>query len=191
MSGLKRQKGFTLVELMMAVTIIGTLSAIGIPRAFTYIRTASTAEISQDAATITGGIAGYAQTRLQTGAATVTQVNAAPSATPDLSGAAEISTIIPEIQVPKDAHFNYTISAAVATGGPSTGDVVYCILATGRANATVPGGKVVYSSTASTNAGWDGHVNRAAYLNGLTTLAGVTAGGYCSATGTATAAFAG
>ena len=112
-------------------------------------------------------------------------------ATPDLSGTTEISTIIPQIQLPKDAHFNYTISAAVATAGPSTGDVVYCILATGRSNAAVSGGKVVYSSAASTVAGWDGHVNRTAYVNGLTTLTGVSAGGYCSAAGAATATFAG
>jgi type II secretory pathway pseudopilin PulG len=174
---------------MVVVTIIGILAAIAIPRVFSYIRTSSTAEVAQDAATIGGGIAGYAQSSLQTAAALKTALDATV-ATPDLGGSGtQISTVIPQVQLPKDGHFDYAISAIVATAGPAKDELVYCITATGRSNAAVAGGKVLYSSVATTATGWDGHINRIPYVNGKTDLTGATAGGYCSATGAAQATF--
>jgi len=174
------------VELMVVVTIIGILAAIGIPRVFAYIRTSNTAEVAQTASQIAAAISGYSQSQLKTSAALKTEIDGT-QVTPDKSGMNELSNIIPELQIPTNGSFNYAVSAIVATAGPQSGDVVYCVTATGRATSAVNGGLVLFSSVATKAIGWDGHINRFPFVNGATTLTGVNAGRYCTATGTAQA----
>src|SRR5207248_7029625 len=173
-------------ELMVVVTIICILAAIGIPRVFAYIRTSNTAEVAQGAAQIAATINGYPQSQLKTAAALKTEINAT-QVTPDKSGTNELSSIIPQMQIPTEGNFNYSVAAEVATAGPLSGDVVYCITATGRASSAVSGGLVLFSSAATKAAGWDGHINRYAFVNGNTALTGVNACGYFSSAGAAQA----
>ena len=189
------EAGFTLIELMIVVTIVAILGAVSIPKYISYVRSSQAAEVGNTAGLMVSAMQAYEDAQSLAPAAMVTTFNNSvlvPSGSTVQNGATNLSALLPNLNLPSNAMFTYAVSAAVATAGDMKGDVVFCISATGNPNAGVPTATVLYSSSPASAAakGWAGRVFNQLYVTGVTAApasGNTTAGGYCSTTGAAQA----
>ncbi len=173
----RHQKGFTIIEIMVVVAVIGILAAIGLPRLTAFLRTAETDEPVQQFGRISKALTGYISTH-QEGIAALTGAINDYGDLKTTPGTTELTSLIPHLSLASDAVFDYRI----VSGYDSNSNLQFCIKATGNANSGNSTGTVLFSServSVANGPTWENNINRVNYVDGST----AGAGGCCTASG--------
>lgn len=163
------ERGFTLIELMIVVVIIGILAAIGVPTYVNFVRNAETSEAVNMLGTAAKTIRAWVDEHPTIAANTiVAALQGRFIAVPDQQAPAHNLDVIPELQLRADAVWTYRIERIAFPDASRLPDL--CLSA--RRNGRFDQGFVLYSSIPAADfqgdddpVGWEGHFYSFSFVN--------------------------